>query len=129
MKEPYWVLQETVLALHERLLFEFGGPSGIRDQAMLDSALSRPQNLFIYGEPTFFELAASYTFGLIKNHPFIDGNKRIGFATCVTFMRLNGYAFSANEVDAVIQTLALAAGELDESGYAKWLEKNSKYKR
>lgn len=81
MKTPVWVLRETVLTLHEQSLAEFGGADGIRDEGLLDSALSKPENLFTYGKPTIFDLAASYGFGLVKNHPFIDGNKRAGFNT------------------------------------------------
>ena len=77
MKEPQWVLRETVLALQERLLAEFGGLGGIRDEGLLDSALARPAQLLAYGRPNLFELAAAYAFGLVRNHPFLDGNKRI----------------------------------------------------
>jgi death-on-curing protein len=93
---------------------------------MLESALSRPVNQFAYGSPTLTELAAAYAYGLVRNHPFVDGNKRIGFATAVLFLELNGYKFTASEVDATIQTLALAAHDLDEVGYAVWLAANSK---
>ena len=126
MKEPAWVHRETVLALQERLLAEFGGAAGIRDEGLLDSALARPLNRFAYEKPTMFELAANYAFGLVRNHPFLDGNKRIGFATAVLFLELNGYRFAATEVDATIQTLALAARKLGEAGYARWLNANSK---
>ena len=125
MKPPDWILQETVLALHERLLVEFGGSTGIRDEDLLDSALARPENLFSHGKPSIFDLAASYTFGLVKNHPFIDGNKRIGFATAILFLEINGHRFEASEAEATIQTLALAAGALDETKYAAWLKVNS----
>ncbi len=124
MKRPEWILRETVLALHEQLLAEFGGSDGIRDAGLLDSALSRPENLFAYGQPTVCELASAYAFGLVKNHPFVDGNKRIGFAIGAIFLELNGRAFMAAEADAVIQTLALAAGEIGEKEYARWLEAN-----
>ncbi len=118
--------QETVLALQERLLAEFGGAAGIRDAGLLESALARPLNRFADGKPGLFELAASYAFGLVRNHPFLDGNKRIGFVTAVLFLELNGYRFDATEVDATIQTLALAARKLSERAYAEWLEANSK---
>ncbi|HWI55619.1 MAG TPA: type II toxin-antitoxin system death-on-curing family toxin [Bacillota bacterium] len=126
MKRPIWVLKETVLALQERLLAEFGGACGLRDEGLLDSALARAENLLAYGKPTLFELAASYAQGLVRNHPFLDGNKRIGFTTAVLFLELNGYHFVASEVDATVQTLALAARDLDEAGYAAWLKKNAK---
>lgn len=126
MKEPVWVLRETVLALQEELLARFGGPPGIRDEHLLDSALARPQHLFAYGKPSVFGMAASYGSGLVKNHPFVDGNKRIGFTVAVLFLELNGYRFNAPEADAAVQTLALAAGEMSESAYAEWLKTNSK---
>jgi death-on-curing protein len=126
VKEPVWILREVVHALHERLLAEFGGAVGVRDAGMLDSALSRPANQFAYGTPSVPELAAAYAFGLVRNHPFVDGNKRIGFATAVLFLELNGYRFTASEVEATVQTLALAAREVDEAGFAAWLKTNSK---
>jgi death-on-curing protein len=126
MKAPVWVRRDIVLAVQEMLLAEHGGAAGIRDEGMLDSALGRPENLFAYGKPTVFELAASYAFGLAKNHPFIDGNKRIGFATGILFLELNGYRFNAAEVDAVLKTLALAANEMTESAYATWIQVHSR---
>ena len=127
MKASVWLLREVVFATHERLLSEFGGAPGIRDSGLLDSALARPQNLQAFGKPTLFELAAAYAFGVVKNHPFIDGNKRTGFTIAVMFLDRNGQMFTATEVDATIQTLALAAGELDEPGYARWLKANCKH--
>jgi death-on-curing protein len=126
MREPRWVLREAVLALHERLLAEFGGLGGLRDVGLFDSALARPQQLFAYGKPKASDLAAAYAFGLVRNHPFLDGNKRIGFATAVLLLEINGCEFTAPEADAVVQTLALAAGALDEAGYAAWLKQNSR---
>ena len=126
MKKPVWVLREVVFMLHEQSLAQFGGSAGIRDEGLLDSALGKPENLFAYGKPTIFELAASYAFGLVKNHPFIDGNKRTGFVTAVVFLELNGCRFQASEVDAAVRTLALAAGDMTEPAYAAWLKANSK---
>jgi death-on-curing protein len=126
MKEPLWVLREVVFALQERLLAEFGGSAGIRDNGLFDSALARPKNLYAYGKHSLYELAASYAFGLIKNHPFFDGNKRVGFTVAVVFLEINGKHFEASEAEAAIQTLALAAGELSEAKYSAWLETNSK---
>ena len=126
MKAPTWLLKGAVVATHERLLSEFGGASGVRDSGLLDSALARPENLLAYGQPTIFELAAAYAFGVVKDHPFVDGNKRTGFTIAIFFLELNGQVFGATEVDATIQTLALAAGEVEESEYAVWLEKNCK---
>ena len=99
----------------------------MRNGGMLDSALSRPVNKFNYQESNLYELAASYGFGLITNHPFIDGNKRIGFATAVLFLELNGRKFMASEVEAVLTTLAVAAGELTETALANWFEANTEY--
>jgi len=122
VKEPAWILRETVLALHEQLIAEFGGSLGIRDDGLLDSALNRPQNVFAYGQSALSKLAASYAFGLAKNHAFVDGNKRIAFAVTVLFLEINGRSFMAGEVDATIQMLALAAGEKSETEFAEWLE-------
>jgi death on curing protein len=126
MKEPQWVLRETVLALQERLLAEFGGLAGIRDAGLLDSAMARPQHLFAYASPSLFDLAAAYAFGLVRNHPFLDGNKRIAFTVAVLFLELNGRRFAAPEAEATLKTLALAARELGEAGYAAWLRSHSR---
>jgi len=124
---PVWVRPDVVLAVHEQLLAAFGGAAGVGDAGLLDSALARPKNRREYGpNATVFDLAAGYAFGLVKNHPFVDGNKRIAFATAVMFLELNGYRFDASEADAVLRTLALAAGDLKESQYAGWLKANSK---
>jgi death-on-curing protein len=126
MKEPVWVLREVVFTLHEQSLAQFGGSAGVRDEGLLDSALGKPHNLFAYGKPNLFDLATSYAFGLVKNHPFIDGNKRTSFIVAVLFLELNGCRFYAGEVDATVCTLALAAGEMSEAAYAEWLKANSK---
>lgn len=128
MKPPLWVRRDVVVAVQEQLLTVFGGASGIRDAGRLESALARPENRFAYGRTAVnvFDLAAAYAFGLAKNHPFVDGNKRIAFATAVMFLELNGYRFEAGEADAVVRTLALAAGELKEPGYAQWLKASSR---
>ena len=126
MKEPEWLLREVVLAVHERLLAEFGGSAGIRDTGLLESALARPVNLYAYQSPELCGLAASYAFGIVKNHPFVDGNKRSGFAAVAMFLELNGRRLSASEADATIRTLALAAGEMSEAQFATWLGDNSR---
>ena len=125
MTEPAWILKEVVVALHEQLIATFGGETGLRDPGLLESALARPKHLHTYRDPSIIDMAASYAFGLVKNHPFIDGNKRIGFTIAITFLEINGHQFTASEVDAVIQTLALATGELEEAGYGAWLAANS----
>ena len=114
-----------MLAVHDRLLAEHGGSSGIRDEALLESALARPENLLAYGNPTLFDLAAAYACGTIKNHPFVDGNKRAGFMAAYVFLGSNNIEFIAEEADVVQQTFAVAAGELNEGGYAKWMEQHS----
>jgi death-on-curing protein len=126
MNPPIGVRRDVVLAFHDLLLAEHGGKPGIRDVGLLDSALSRPENLFGYGEPGLFDLAASYAFRLVKNHPFIDGNKRMGFAVATLFLELNNLYFFAPEVEVVLNTLALAAGEMSEAAYAEWMKMNSK---
>jgi death-on-curing protein len=122
MKEPIWVPVEVILAIQEELLARFGGLAGLRDEGLLDSALNRPRQVFHYGSPTLFELAAEYALGIVKNHPFLDGNKRAGFMAAYTFLGVNGYDLNAPEADAVMQTLALAAGEIDQKEYAAWLK-------
>lgn len=117
--------RNVVVAFHDRLIAEHGGAGGIRDEAMLESALARPQNLIAYGKPSPCDLAACYAFGLVKNHPFIDGNKRIGFAVAVLFLELNGSRFNASEVEVVLRTLALAAAEMSEGSYVEWMKSNS----
>ena len=129
MKQPEWVLLEVVYIVHEESLAQFGGSSGIRDQGLLESALARPRNLFAYGKPTIFDLTASYAFGLVKNHPFLDGNKRTAFIVAAIFLEMNGWRFGASEDDAAVQILALAVGELTEAAFASWLKANSQRKR
>ena len=129
MRKPAWVVPQTVLALHEQSLAHFGGPAGIRDEASFESALARPQQLFAYGTPTVFDLAASYAFGLAKNHPFLDGNKRTAFVTAILFLELNGYVFQAEEADAAVRTLALAASKMTEAKYAAWLKANARKRK
>jgi death-on-curing protein len=127
--EPVWILQRTVLAAHDRLLAAHGGAPGVRDLGLLESALARPQQHYAYGSPNLVELAALYTAGLVRNHPFVDGNKRTGFAIGVAFLELNGFTFQATEEDATRAVLALAAGDSDEADYASWLRSNVKQDR
>jgi death-on-curing protein len=109
------------LALHDEQLAEHGGAQGLRDDNLLESALAKPRNLFAYGEPDFFELAASYAAGLVRNHPFVDGNKRTSFVLAALFLTLNGFEFSAPEAEVPPIWLSFAAGELDEAEIASWL--------
>ena len=126
MKEPHWLTRSECLLLHDMMLDQYGGCSGIRDAGLLESALARPQQLHHYGKPTMPEMAAAYTAGIVKNHPFLDGNKRTGFMMGAGFLERNGYEFLASETEVVIRTLALAAGEMTEAAYADWLKANSK---
>ena len=126
MKEPHWLTRSECLLLHDMMLDQYGGCSGIRDAGLLESALARPQQLHHYGKPTMPEMAAAYTAGIVKNHPFLDGNKRTGFMMGAGFLERNGYEFLASETEVVIRTLALAAGEMTEAAYADWLQANSK---
>lgn len=121
MKEPIWLTRQVVLAVQEELLARFGGMSGLRDDTLLESALNRPLHAFHYGVSDLFELAADYAFGIVKNHPFLDGNKRAGFMAAYVFLGANGSDLIAPEEEAVLQTLALAAGEIGRDDYAAWL--------
>lgn len=129
MRKPVWLDRHDALAIHELMLAQHGGLAGVRDEGLLESALSKPRNLFSYGSPTMTTMAASYAAGIICNHPFLDGNKRTGFMLAATFMELNGFTLTASEESVVQQTLALAAGELKEAGYATWLKENSRKAR
>lgn len=126
--EPRWISPEVCLAVHDMLLSQYGGCAGLRDSGLLDSALARPLQMKAYGSPSLPQLAAAYATGIIRNHPFLDGNKRTGFMLGSGFLELNGMEFIASEADAVIKTLALAAGEMTEEAYAEWLAKNSRAK-
>jgi len=117
-----WINEGDAILIHERLLGLNGGAVGIRDRGSLQSALARPQQLHNYGDdPTITDLAASYIMGIVKNHPFIDGNKRVGFGVGVLFLELNGHIFTANAIAAADTILAVAAGEMNETGLANFL--------
>lgn len=124
MSEPLWLSVEMVQDIHSEQLAQFGGPDGIRDSGLLESALARPINRFLYGETDLWVLAACYAFGIAKNHPFIDGNKRVAFLSMMTFLRLNDVWFAPPEPDVTAAILALAAGEVDEDGLARWIRDN-----
>jgi len=126
MSEPYWLTREEYLALHDMMLSFYGGVTGVRDQTLLDSALAKARQRYSYATCDLPDLAAAYATGVVKNHPFIDGNKRTGFMMAAGFLERNGLEFHAAEVDVVLRTLALAAGEMDEASYAGWLRANSK---
>lgn len=124
MREPEWVPMEVVLATHELMIAEFGGQGGVRDEGLLDSALSRPRNLFAYEQADVFRLAAAYVAGIVCNHPFLDGNKRTGFMVGYDFLSQNGQELDAPEWEAVQVVLDLAAGTIDEKIFAAWLKQN-----
>jgi len=126
MNEPVWLLLETILAAHDQQLAEHGGGAGVRDQGLLNSALARPLNLFVYGEPSLPRLAASYAFGIARNHPFVDGNKRTAAVAAELFLGLNGFDLTADDVELIRTFLALAAGELTEDELSAWFDGKSR---
>lgn len=124
MIEPHWLSVRIIEDIHEEQLVIFGGPEGIRDPGALESALARPVNRWHYGSRDLAELAAAYGFGIARNHPFIDGNKRTAFAALLVFLRLNEQTFTPSQADATAITLELAAGEIDEEGLTRWIADN-----
>lgn len=127
--EPIWLLRAAVIAIHERLIAEYGGSGGLRDEGLLESALARPLHLFTYGKPSIVELAAAYAVGIAKNHAFIDGNKRTAFLAAAVFLSRNGYRLTASEPDATVAMLGVADGSLTEAQFAQWLKDNTEPKR
>lgn len=122
MTEPRWLTVELVVAIHDEQLRLFGGPPGIRDRSMLESALDRPRNKWAYGETEMAALAAAYAFGISRNHPFVDGNKRASLLSLITFLGLNDIDLVVPEPEAAAAIVALAAGEIDEDGLARWIK-------
>lgn len=116
-----WLDPQVLLAVHDVQLAEHGGAVGVRSSDLFESALARPRNLSAYGRPDVAELAASYGVGIARNHPFVDGNKRTAFVALELFLALNGRRLMASDIDCVMTTLAVAAGELDEPAFAAWL--------
>lgn len=121
MSEPVWIDEALVLAIHERQIVEHGGAEGLRDEGLFLSALARPLDRVAYAKADIIDLAAIYTTGIVRNHPFIDGNKRTGFVIGVLFLELNGYQFKASEESAAQAVIELAAGTMDETGYSAFL--------
>ena len=119
-----WVTNEVASAAHREQLAEHGGGDGVRDAALFESAMMRPQNLAAYGEPDLAALAASYAFGIARNHPFVDGNKRTAAVVAETFVLLNGHVLTANNGELAVTILALAAGELSEDELAQWFREH-----
>jgi death-on-curing protein len=124
MNEPVWLDVEIPIDLHAEQLALFGGPDGIRDQGMLESALGRPINKFAYGETDLAALAAAYGFGIARNHPFVDGNKRAAFGAIIVFLGLNDIDFLVPPESATVMILSLAAGEVNEEGLTRWIRDN-----
>ena len=124
MTEPVWLSTDLLLSIHERQLREFGGPAGLRDAGALESALGRARNRWAYEGGDLPRLAAAYGFGIARNHPFVDGNKRAALLAIVTFLGLNGIEFAASEAEAVIMIRRLAAGEIDENELSAWIAAN-----
>lgn len=122
MTEFVWIKEQVVWAIHEAQLAEHGGAAGVREAGLLASALARPLNLAAYGNPTVVECAAAYGFGISRNHPFIDGNKRTAFVCMELFLALNGLRLVATDLECVQTMLAVAAGEMDETALSAWLQ-------
>ncbi len=127
MKEPVWIENEEAHVIHQLLLATHGGASGIRDQGLFELAMDRPRNLFASAEPSprLYQLAGSYAFGLARNHAFVDGNKRIAFVACLSFLKQNGIAIVASQEMRYLTFYALATGDLTEAGLAEWLHQNA----
>ena len=126
MRAPAWLSRPAIEAMHDELLVEHGGASGLRDAGLLDSALARARTLHAYGEADLFVLAAATAFGIVRNHPFVDANKRTAFLAAYVFLRVNGLHLVADEADTVSSMLALAAGETGEAEFAAWLRASSR---
>jgi death-on-curing protein len=123
--DPVWIDLDVVLAIHDEQLAEHGGQPGVRDAGLLESALGRPRNQHAYGEPSMTRLAASYAFGISRNRPFLDGNKRTSLVVAELFLELNGHQLTANDAQCVATFLQLAAGELSEDQLAVWISEDS----
>ena len=128
MQQWRWIDKRLLVMLHDESLALHGGASGIRDEGLLDSALSRAVNLAHYKEPDFADLAAAYPVGLVKNHAFVDGNKQVAFLAVGLFLGLNGYKLIASQVDATLTIQAIAGSQLLEADFAKWVRSNSSKK-
>ena len=120
-----WLREDVLYAVHDAQLAEHGGLAGVRDAGLFASALARPQNAAAYGNPDHAELAAAHGYGIARNHPFFDGNKRTAFVAVELFLGLNGYELLADDVACVLTMLAVAAGELEEDAFAGWIRANS----
>lgn len=124
MSEPLWLTAAEVRDFHAEQLAIHGGPPGVRDESVLESALGRPQNKWHYETQDLAHLAAAYAYGIAKNHPFVDGNKRAAMMAMIIFLRLNGVSFKPPVAQAAAAILALAAGEIEEAGLVRWIRDN-----
>ncbi|UGV28075.1 type II toxin-antitoxin system death-on-curing family toxin [Rhodopseudomonas boonkerdii] len=124
MSEPFWLTSQMVIAIHDEQLALYGGPAGLRDAGMLESALDRPRNRWAYEQAELPELAAAYAFGIARNHPFVDGNKRTSLLALYTFVGVNDIDFIVPEAEAAAMILSLAAGEVSEQSLACWIRDN-----
>jgi death-on-curing protein len=124
MREWVWLSREVMLAVHDEQLAEHAGQFGVRDLGLFDSALVRPQQVVAYGEPTAAKLAASYGYGIARNHPFLDGNKRTAFVAVELFLVLNGFRLVADDANCVLTMLDVAAGQITEEQFADWIERH-----
>jgi death on curing protein len=119
--EPVWLRRDVILAVHDEQLADHGGAQGLRDEGLLDSALARPHHLLGYGDPDAAELGAAYAWGIARNHPLVDGNKRTALVAAELFLVLNGYELQADDADCVVTMLKVAAGEMAEDDFAAWI--------
>jgi death on curing protein len=122
--EPFWLTRQMIVAIHDEQLAIHGGASGLRDEGMLESALDRPKNKWAYENAELADLAAAYAFGIARNHPFVDGNKRTSLLALYTFLGVNGFDFIVPEAEAATIILSLAAGEVSEDSLARWIRDN-----
>lgn len=124
MNEPFWLTRQMIVAIHDEQLAIHGGAGGLRDKGMLESALDRPKNKWSYENADLAELAAAYAFGITRNHPFVDGNKRTSLLALYTFLGVNGIDFVVPEAEAAAMILSLAAGEVSEQSLVRWIRDN-----
>ena len=125
MKEPLWISEKEAKAIHDLLITIHGGSPGIRDENLLSASLARPRHIWTYSNPNLFDLGAAYGYGLTKNHPFVDGNKRTAFVVMVTFLEVNGFLVTASETEVVIAMERLACNIITQDALAIWLQENS----